>query len=114
MKEIVLICGSRNFDSPFRVANWVKDNLNPEEHLIIHGDCKDSPDHWWRLNGIKFIEIKVPANWQLHGKAAGPIRNEVMVQICHRVVAFWDGESRGTLNSINLANKYNKKVEIVR
>ena len=44
-----------------------------------------------------------PANWSLHGKAAGPIRNEEMARYAQALVAVWDGQSRGTRDMINRA-----------
>lgn len=45
------------------------------------------------------------ADWNQHGKAAGMIRNREIVQYSTALVAFWDGESRGTANSISLAKR---------
>lgn len=53
-----------------------------------------------------------PANWGEHGKAAGFIRNRTMVEEADRVVAFWDGESRGTRHSIKLAMETQKPLDI--
>ena len=53
------------------------------------------------------IPIKYfPADWKKHGKAAGPIRNEEMIDYIGKngqVIIIWDGESRGTLSTIRLA-----------
>jgi hypothetical protein len=55
-----------------------------------------------------------PANWDLHGKAAGPIRNARMAENADALVAFWDGESRGTKNMIDEAKKRELKVMVVK
>lgn len=47
------------------------------------------------------------ADWSKHGRAAGPIRNAEMARYADRLIAVWDGESRGTKNMINTAKKYN-------
>jgi hypothetical protein len=44
-----------------------------------------------------------PAAWKELGAKAGPIRNKMIVANADAIVAFWDGKSRGTLNSIVLA-----------
>lgn len=65
-----------------------------------------------RLFGLK---LKVfPADWEAHGRAAGPIRNEQMAQYADGVIAFWDGRSRGTKNMIDTARKFNKWTYVVR
>lgn len=47
------------------------------------------------------------ADWKRYGKAAGPIRNSQMLEYVKQenplVVAFWDGESHGTRDTINKA-----------
>lgn len=60
---------------------------------------------------IKYTEF--PAAWNKHGKAAGPIRNEQIMQYTDKVIAFWDGQSKGTMSAINLARKYKKDTIIV-
>lgn len=53
-------------------------------------------------------------DWKKYGKAAGVIRNKEIVAAADHVLAFWDGKSRGTKNSIDHANKMNKKLVVVR
>jgi hypothetical protein len=52
------------------------------------------------------------ADWEGLGRRAGPIRNERIVTRADRVVAFWDGASRGTLNTVLLAQRAGLPVEI--
>jgi hypothetical protein len=52
------------------------------------------------------------ADWQKYGKAAGPRRNAEMLEQADALVAIWDGESRGTLDCINQAQKKGIPVEI--
>ena len=52
--------------------------------------------------------------WDKYGKKAGPIRNELIIKDADNIIAFWDGESRGTLNSINIAKRLNKKLNLVK
>lgn len=54
------------------------------------------------------------ALWDLYGKAAGYIRNVDIVKDADIVIAFWDGVSKGTKHSIDLAKKQNKIVEIIK
>ena len=62
-------------------------------------------------------EIRVfPANWNLYGKAAGFIRNQQMLDEGKPdlVLAFWDGESRGTKMMIDLAKKAGVPVKVIQ
>ncbi len=38
------------------------------------------------------------ADWNVHGKAAGPIRNKQMAQYADALLLIWDGKSRGSLS----------------
>lgn len=55
-----------------------------------------------------------PADWETHKKAAGPIRNRQMGDYADALIAFWDGESRGTKHMIEYAQQKHLPVMIVR
>lgn len=59
---------------------------------------------------IDFEEYE--ANWDTHGKAAGPIRNEEMAKEADALIAVWDGESNGTRNMIEKALEQNCEIFI--
>lgn len=46
-------------------------------------------------------------------KSAPIIRNKLIVDQCDTLLAFWDKQSKGTLSTIQYANKVGKKVKIV-
>lgn len=76
--------------------------------VVIHGAASGADQmasHWARVNHIK--EIACPANWKEHGKAAGPIRNQQMLDNYkpHLVIAFPGG--RGTADTIRRATQAN-------
>ena len=58
--------------------------------------------------GIAYKEF-LP-DWEHEGKKAGMLRNIQIVDACDEVVAFWDGTSKGTANTIKLAEKAGKSV----
>ena len=43
-------------------------------------------------------------------KVAPLKRNETIIELCDILIAFWDGKSKGTLSTINKANKLAKQV----
>lgn len=67
---------------------------------------------------IPFVQF--PADWDTYGKRAGYKRNEQMARYAVEdselgvLIAFWDGESRGTKHMIDLANKYGLRVFVVK
>ncbi len=63
-----------------------------------------------RLFDLTLIEH--PADWKLHGRAAGAIRNKVVVDQADRVVAFWDGESPGTYDALKQARRAGKPFQV--
>lgn len=55
-----------------------------------------------------------PANWDKYGKSAGYRRNQEMGEFADAAVCFWDGNSKGTKHMIDIMQKLNKPVYIVR
>lgn len=53
------------------------------------------------------------ADWDLHGKLAGPIRNREMAAYGDRLLAFWDGKSKGTKDMIRAARAAGLPVKVV-
>lgn len=65
--------------------------------------------------------VMFPANWNKHGRAAGPIRNRRMAEYAAAdksrpgaLIAVWDGKSRGTESMIKIAHDEGLKVFIFR
>lgn len=66
---------------------------------------------------IQYTEF--PADWEKNGKAAGYIRNREMHKYLSQyekrlVIAFWDGQSRGTAHSFSLAKEYGNDIVVIR
>ena len=55
---------------------------------------------------------KFPALWFKHGKRAGILRNEHMGNYADALMAFWDGQSRGTQHMIGYMRKLGKPVRV--
>lgn len=51
--------------------------------------------------------------WDRFGKRAGFIRNEDIVKRADMILAFWDGESKGTQNSLSIAKRLKKPTFII-
>lgn len=82
---------------------------------IVCGEAK-GPDLFGRSWGEEAgIPVKsFPADWEGLGKRAGYVRNEQMVEYADGLVAFWDGESKGTKHTINLAIENGLVVTVFR
>ncbi|MBQ8683889.1 MAG: DUF2493 domain-containing protein [Clostridia bacterium] len=88
--------------------------LPPETTELVSGGAKgiDScAKNYALVHGIKLTEF-LP-DYRRYGRFAAPLkRNETIVDYADRVVALWDGVSRGTLSTINYARKAGKSLDI--
>jgi len=107
----VLVCGGRDFNA-MQYIFAVLDNLHNQHRIvsIVHG-CVTGTDKWascWAcINKIK--EERFPANWQMYGKRAGPMRNLQMIQTKPDLVVAFPGGT-GMENLIKIATNHNIKV----
>jgi hypothetical protein len=99
----VLICGSRNYKD----RNQIRTILNqlPSDCIIIQGGASGADAiaaHVATCQGKEVITFK--ADWKTHGKAAGPIRNQQMLDEGKPdlVIAFHEDieSSRGTKDMV--------------
>jgi predicted Rossmann-fold nucleotide-binding protein len=100
----VLVCGSRDYPSSPEVYYQLGKLKARGISAVITGGAKGADEfaHYWATrNGIEVIQFK--ADWQKHGRAAGPIRNQQMLDEGRPdlVVAFAGG--RGTADMIRRA-----------
>lgn len=77
--------------------------------LVVSGRAR-GPDklgeQWAIENGIGIA--KFPAKWDLHGKAAGPIRNQEMGEFADGAIIMWDGKSTGSKHMSEVMRKLRK------
>ena len=64
-----------------------------------------------RNNGLKLTEF-LP-QYDRYGRAAPLMRNKTIVEYADKIIAFWDGKSKGTLFVIDYAKSLNKSIRIV-
>jgi len=104
----VLVCGGRNFTDYVYLETQLNE-LNTSRGpitCIIHGDAGgvDQLSGRWALQNRIQQEL-YPADWGKYGKAVGPLRNQLMLDIAtpDLVVAFPGG--RGTADMVKRAIK---------
>ena len=115
----LIIAGGRDFSDYDLLKNTLDDFLADKVDVeIISGGARGADElgeRYGRENHL--LIVRFPANWDLYGKSAGPIRNENMAEYASdddgSLIAFWDGKSKGTKNMIDTAKKYKLKVLIV-
>jgi hypothetical protein len=55
---------------------------------------------------------RFPAEWELYGKQAGPIRNIEMAKNAEALIAVWDGKSNGTRHMVSVAKKMGLQIYV--
>lgn len=117
----ILVCGGRDYGSEDGQLDRLRRTLDAaleaarsagKMAVIIHGNARGADflaDQYAREKSLRVISF--PADWDLHGKAAGPIRNKQMLDEGkpHAVIAFPGGA--GTANMIKLAK--NKGIPVL-
>lgn len=110
------IVGGRDFTDYSLLYYWadVLFDRDLEEFIVISGGARgaDNLGHKYALEK-DFKYIVSPAEWDKYGKSAGFLRNQTIVDNCDMVLAFWDGESRGTADTIAKAKRAKKPTFIV-
>lgn len=113
---ILLICGDRNWTDMASIGRAI-DNYTGSIKLVIHGGCRGAD----RLAGEAAKNRRIPvkvyyANWNQYGRAAGPIRNQQMLdEGCpDEVWAFHSNitTSKGTAHMVSIARDIGIKTTI--
>jgi hypothetical protein len=130
----VLCCGSRHWDlrTPVEAAlSDLKDydggddrdlffkSLDVTHIEIVHGNALGADslcDYYARKLG--YVVHRHRADWKKHGKAAGPIRNQEMLDkhpdICLVLAFSWNlSESKGTADMVRRATKKGIPVKVI-
>lgn len=117
MSSKVAIVGSRKFPDLQRVREVVNDLL--PDITVVSGGAKgvdtvaEAAAKGRGLNTIIF-----PAEWRfgpdrIYNPRAGFERNTLIVKECDSVIAFWDGLSGGTKDTIDKARAMGKPVWVI-
>jgi hypothetical protein len=110
----VLITGGRDFDD-VEMLNQTLDKLHSEHSftVLIHGDASGADRLAGQWAESKSIAVEAyPADWKKFGKAAGPIRNQMMLaEKPELLVAFPGG--KGTADMVAKAKKAGLNVVVV-
>lgn len=108
----VIIAGGRDVFDFDAVSEAVKKSHYAISEVVSGG--AQGADHLGEIYAAENnIPVKVfPANWDKHGRSAGPIRNGEMAEYADALIAIWDGKSRGTKNMIEQATEKGLQVYV--
>jgi len=113
----VAVIGSRNFyDYNLFAAKIDYFTKNIPDICFVSGGCKTGADNlierYCNDNNLPIL-IFYPDYYQ-YSKRAPLVRNQEIVDNSDMLIAFWDGESRGTKHTIDLAEKKGIPSRIVK
>jgi hypothetical protein len=109
----LIIAGSRTIELPeHEIASYLDDftNLPKIKEVVCGGatgvdECGKKYAKEYCLPVLTFL-----ADWDRHGKGAGPIRNKQMADYADALLLIWDGESKGSANMKATMEKLKKPV----
>ena len=118
------VVGSRTFDDYPLLDKTLDDiveeiqstcRVEKEEPITIISGGASGADAWAEIYAVKHkYELRIfEAEWNKYGKRAGPLRNKQIVEASDVIVAFWDGKSAGTKNTIEEAGKRGSGVDLI-
>ena len=129
MKELrVIIAGSREFNdfpklmnSSIEILTEISKKRDDLDRIrIVSGTARGADKLGEQYSKIAGYELsKFPADWDGLGKIAGYVRNAEMAKFAVEddsygvLIAFWDGQSRGTKHMIDLAKRCGLEVHVV-
>lgn len=117
MRQVGVV-GSRTFRDR-RFMHAVLTGLwEEQEFLLVSGACPDGADflaeRWAETAGVPCLTY--PADWVRpdgsKDRGAGHARNSLIARDVDLLIAFWDGESRGTLDTIWKCLDLGKPVQV--
>lgn len=113
----VLVTGSRDWTDEATIRHELQciqdDNLNCK---LVHGAARGADSIAAKIaSEMGWLIEAYPADWQKHGKKAGPIRNQVMLDLGmpDMVLAFPLPQSIGTFDMIRRAENAGVPVRVV-
>lgn len=112
-KQVAFI-GSRDY--PVESYGYIADEINALsfDTIVRSGDARGVDSVSISLAKARGLEtVVIPADWKTHGVRAGFLRNPDIINPADEVIGLWDGFSKGSLDSIQIALNSNKPVKII-
>ena len=110
----VIIAGGRDIDPPSKTFWRFLAESGFDIDCVLSGGATGIDAHgemYALANGIPLETY--PAEWDKHGKAAGPLRNAQMARNADALILIWNGKSKGSRNMLQAAVGQNLKIHQV-
>ena len=114
----VIIAGSRSFNDYVllreQCLSILQEKMRTHRVIIVSGHARGADSLGERFAKEFRLPFELhPAKWRLLDRAAGMVRNAEMAKCSDALIAFWDGESRGTRHMISFARKRGLEVSVI-
>lgn len=108
-----IIAGSRTIHDVQAVVEAIRDSgFRITEVLCGMAPGVDRQGELWAARHS--IRVRYfPANWEVLGRAAGPIRNALMAREADALILVWNGKSRGSASMLREARAAGLKIHEV-
>ena len=119
--KFLLVVGSREFQNYTLLSYYLDKEVDGRKDIcIVSGGARGADSlakEYARHHKLEYKEF--PAEWNKYEKRAGFLRNEEMHKYISerkekKIIAFWDGSSKGTQHNFGLAEKYKNPIEIIK
>jgi hypothetical protein len=113
----VIIAGGRDFKN-YELLKTCCDKILSNvkgEIEIVSGTANGADklgEKYAKERGYKIKQF--PADWDAHGKSAGYVRNKEMASYSDALIAFYDGQSKGTGHMIAIATASGLRTRIIK
>ena len=105
------IIGSRDFNDFDLLENYV---VPTSPKLIISGGAKGADtlaEQYAEKHHVELLIFK--PDWKQFGRGAGVVRNRQIVDAADEIMAFWDGQSKGTKSSRSDPVELNRSISVL-
>jgi hypothetical protein len=116
----LIIAGGRDFDDYTllcRKLEQILANTDKATMTLFSGQARGADylgERWVKAQRPRIPIRWFPANWDKHGKKAGMLRNQEMLDAgATHLVAFWDGKSKGTDDMITRGKREGISVRVI-
>lgn len=115
----IIIAGGRDFEDPARLETAIDRltaALDRKSIEIVSGMARGADKLGWEYAERRGLRrTPFPADWANQPRnVAGYLRNEVMAWYSSKLIAFWDGKSRGTRHMVDLAQREGLDIRVVK
>lgn len=117
MTNKIAVVGSRGYNNYPQFKERLEFYIqNLEDVVFVSGGCPSGADAMikrWCHENDRELKEHLP-DWENGGKKAGILRNTNIIEDADYLIAYYNGTSKGTLDSIKKAEKKGIPIKIIK